>query len=342
MNKINKINVTFFMTVIMALAGNLIIPRIVDPGENQIATLVFSQIFLVLPTLVYITTNRFNLSKTIRFNRIKASNVLLLIIFAYAVAPLMSMINMISMLFVRNDINSAVLDIVDRNPFYLSIGMIAIVPAILEESVYRGVFFNEYRKINLIKGIFLSAFLFALMHLNFNQFFYAFVMGVVFVLVIEATDSIVSSMLIHFVINASSVLSAYMLPRMQDLLNEVDPTYATDLADSMNMNPTRTELMVSIYAYIPIVILGLAIAVITYLAIAKNSDRLDHVKSIFSGRATTEQSVAVQNEEVMTDEGIGMESAVLETSSGGKIMTPALILGIVVCIVWMILNEMSL
>jgi hypothetical protein len=132
--------------------------------------------------------------------------IVLLIVFAYMITPLLSLLNLTSMLFATNVIISSIGSITTDYPLWVGVVAIALIPAVLEESVYRGVFFNEYRKQNPRVGILVSGLLFGLMHMNFNQFIYAFVMGVVFALLVEATDSLGASVLVHFIINANSVV----------------------------------------------------------------------------------------------------------------------------------------
>lgn len=324
MNKINKINIIYLITVLISIFGSFFTSYIYIATNNMIYTLLASQVLLILPALVYIISNKFDLRKTIRFNKIKFSNVLLIILFSYLAIPLMNLINLISLLFVKNNIQNTVELIIKENPLYLSLLSIALIPCIFEETVYRGIFYNEYRKVNVINGILLSALLFALLHMNFNQFFYAFVMGIIFVILIEATDSVISSMIMHFIINGTSVFNVYMIPKLQDILREVDPDYANDLADSMNSSYTRTELLVSISAMWPIVIITTIFAAIILIAIAKNTNRMEHIKAIFRGERLTEEKPEESGQIV---------------EKRDKLITLPLIIGIVICLVSMVLSE---
>lgn len=325
MSKISKINIIYLLTVVLAVFGSVLTSYIYLATNNLVYTLLASQALLILPALVYIISNKFNLARTIRFNRIKISNVLLVILFSYLVTPLMSLINLISMLFVKNNIQNTIEVIIDQNPLYISIIAIALVPCILEETVYRGIFYNEYRKKNVTSGIILSALLFALLHMNFNQFFYAFVMGIVFVILIEATDTILSSMIMHFVINGTSVLNAYMIPKLQDILEEVDPAYAKNLGESLNASLTRTELLASISSLWPIAIITTIFAAIVLYAIANNSNRVEHIKGILRG----ERLVDIEPDE-------GEE----ETLDKNRLITVPLIIGMVICLVVMVSIEL--
>lgn len=327
MNQIRKINYIYLITVIISILGGFLTSIIYAITDNMIYLLLASQVMIILPAIAYIIGNKFDLSKTIRFNKVKISNVFLIIIFSYLIIPLMTLINLISLLFVKNNIQNTIEVIIKENPLYLSVFTIALIPCIFEETVYRGIFYNEYRKVNVIKGILLSALLFALLHMNFNQFFYAFVMGVIFVLLIEATDSIISSMIMHFIINGTSVFNVYMLPKLQDMLREVDPEYAIELADSMNSSLTRTEILVSITSLWPITLITTIFAVIIFLAIAKNSNRLGHIKSVFDGEIFMEANTELD------------ESYYDNTSKSKKIITVPLLIGIATCVVSMILIE---
>ena len=147
---------------------------------------------------------RIPLRRAIRFKRISGKNAFLCIGFAFFLMPVMTLINAISLLFSKLVIQETVQEVVGRYPLILSIFIIAFIPCMFEETIFRGVIYNETRKWNVRGGIILSAFLFGLAHMNFNQFSYAFIFGMVFALLIEATDSIVATMMIHFIINANS------------------------------------------------------------------------------------------------------------------------------------------
>ena len=82
----------------------------------------------------------------------------------------------------------------------------ALVPALLEEALFR------YLPMRLLSAhskrttVLVSAFLFALIHHSVFSFFYAFIAGIIFMSVNLAFDSIWPSVIIHFVNNAVSVL----------------------------------------------------------------------------------------------------------------------------------------
>lgn len=92
----------------------------------------------------------------------------------------------------------------------LNIILLAAVPAVLEELVFRGIILNAFRKkTGDVASIFISAALFSLMHCSPQQTVFTFVFGIVLAFVVVKTGSVVSSMIIHFLNNAIAVIFMY-------------------------------------------------------------------------------------------------------------------------------------
>ncbi len=92
----------------------------------------------------------------------------------------------------------------------LNLFVLAVIPAICEEFIYRGMILNGFRKFGSIAAIFISALFFALAHGSAMQFFYQFVLGVVLAAVVIKTGSIIASMVVHFVNNATVLIYNYI------------------------------------------------------------------------------------------------------------------------------------
>lgn len=85
----------------------------------------------------------------------------------------------------------------------------AILPGICEEFCHRGLLVNGYKQLDVKKTIILVGFLFGLMHLNIEQFFYASIIGMFLTLLVYLTGSIVPSMIIHFLNNAIGIYFSF-------------------------------------------------------------------------------------------------------------------------------------
>lgn len=86
----------------------------------------------------------------------------------------------------------------------------AVLPAIFEELLFRGVIFNGLKDYNKWWAIFGSAILFSLMHLNVEQTIYPFIVGTILAFVMLKTNNIIYPMIIHFLNNAIVIVVTYI------------------------------------------------------------------------------------------------------------------------------------
>lgn len=86
----------------------------------------------------------------------------------------------------------------------------AIFPAICEEVLHRGLLLHAGKKFASTKiCLIVSSILFGLMHQNIQQFFYASILGFIMGYVSLVTNSIIPSMILHFMNNALSTYFYY-------------------------------------------------------------------------------------------------------------------------------------
>lgn len=277
-SRYQEVNIVFLITtVVVVAAGFLPLGRMFP---NYAMIFIVSQLIIFLPTFGYVIWSKQRFTQAIGMKRISLSNAVLLIAFAFCTQFVMNLINAISMIFAKNEISNVVMGAAEKNPFFITLLCVAIIPAILEESIYRGIFYHEYRKVNPLAGALLSGLLFGLLHGNLNQFSYAFCMGFIFSLVVEATDSILSTMIIHFIINGTSVVLVYLLPKIQEL----GQNYGYDLTTQSGVETVDFTLGAVLRTYGPsAVIFGIA-GFVLFRTIAKNCGRWEHIKEIFRNK----------------------------------------------------------
>ena len=92
----------------------------------------------------------------------------------------------------------------------LALFVVAIVPAICEELVFRGIVLNGLRSRGKWVAVLLSALLFGLMHNNIEQLPYTFALGVVLGTLAYETGSILPGILTHAMNNAIVLISMYL------------------------------------------------------------------------------------------------------------------------------------
>lgn len=86
--------------------------------------------------------------------------------------------------------------------FLLYILNMTVVPAVLEEMAFRGFVLQSLRRFGDGFALFVSAFCFALLHVNPTRFPHTFVMGLVIGYFVLFTGSLATGIIIHFVYNA--------------------------------------------------------------------------------------------------------------------------------------------
>lgn len=84
----------------------------------------------------------------------------------------------------------------------LNIIIVALLPAICEELIFRGAILNGLKKYGAVVMIVISSVMFSIMHLNIQQTIYQLVLGAILASVVMITGSIISSMILHFFNNA--------------------------------------------------------------------------------------------------------------------------------------------
>ncbi|MBR1441167.1 MAG: CPBP family intramembrane metalloprotease, partial [Lachnospiraceae bacterium] len=141
------------------------------------------------------------------FHKIRFTTILLVILYTILCIPLANFMNAVSMLFVDNVVGQVAGEVADM-PFWLMFLTMAMFGPMCEELAFRGVIYHGYRRSrNLVGAVIMSALAFGIMHMNFNQLGYAFALGVMMALLMEATGSIWATFIMHMVFNGQSVVT---------------------------------------------------------------------------------------------------------------------------------------
>jgi uncharacterized protein len=107
----------------------------------------------------------------------------------------------------------AFLGLTSKRVLYFNIFMVALVPAIGEELMFRGVLQKIFSRItkNAHWGIILSGFLFSAVHFQFYGFIPRMLLGMLFGYLLFWSGSIWAPILAHFINNALAVIGYYMV-----------------------------------------------------------------------------------------------------------------------------------
>lgn len=210
-----KTSIAFLISIILYFACNLGIVLLLLFVPNFEFGLLWSnlivELVILLPGILFALFSGEKLPRFLGFHRIKITTLLLIIPFTMLSTPLLTLLNLITQFWVNNTVTDMMQYYgAAQMPFWklwVSIGLLA---PICEEVACRGLFYRGYEKSRgVFRAMLLSALLFALIHMNLNQAVYAFAMGIMSVLLVEATGSLWASVFYHALINSSQVAIMY-------------------------------------------------------------------------------------------------------------------------------------
>ena len=233
-------------------------------------TYLFTTLFygiLLIAAFLYLKICGDDTKKTLRMHKIHIGSFFLVILLAFTIRPVAGFITMIANLFFQ-DVTTNTMTQKVMQSLGLSVFTTAFLPGLVEEILFRGVLYSRLRKANPIKGILLSALLFGIAHMNFQQFSYAFFLGIVFGCLLEATDSIFATITTHMIFNGSSILLTYAISKVS-------------LFGVNNLDTANTVTVSSIIASIPVALIGLILSIFLLVAIAYLNGRLGYIKTWF-------------------------------------------------------------
>ena len=262
--------------------------------------LISSEIVYLIPVLLCLLIGRDSIGKLIPHRAPRISTLLMTILFVLLLEPLMICLNVFTMLFSTNYVLETRSDLsIISVPLQLI--CIAVVPAVLEEFMFRGVFAGYYREKGILTAALLSGLVFGLFHLNFNQFGYAFALGVAFALLLEGTGSIFYGMFAHFLINGFSVIITALSDKILPLTGEES---IAAVAESM----TTETLVNTLCVYAVVAAVSTCLAGAVYIWIVKHSGRTAYLEKNWKG-------------------------------SGEKKVSPVFLIGVVLCLGFMVWRD---
>lgn len=301
-DRIAAANIVFLVTVIVfQVIGFLPLDFL---KGSMVGRLIVSQTLVMLPGAYFLIKSGKPYCEAVQLKKLRISDILLCLLFCFMISPLLNFVNAVSMVFFKNSTTTTVLDLAEQVPWYIGFFIMALLPAIVEETLFRGVFYQEYRKADPLKAVILSGFMFGLLHGNFNQFCYAFLIGMIFALMLEATGSILSTMVLHFCVNAGATLTVYLYPvlhsllkmsyyfaknegtglelaAMEELLGDVNMTTSEWLRYLMETTDTSRGLSETIATYAPSAIFWSVLAFFLFRHIARRNGNWEKICELF-------------------------------------------------------------
>lgn len=231
---------------------------------NAASALVFAQVgLLFIPCVLYFLITKEPIRETLRLNPINISNIFMIILITIFIQPLIMSISAIGNLFFPNYLLEATTEINKDVSLPIMIVLTALFPAMFEEFSMRGIVLSGFRNKSLRFAAFINGLLFAVLHMNLQQGLYAFVLGYIFVYLVDATNSIFASMIPHFLINASNMM---MLRFAAESLSKEGQTIT-----SVQQAASRDSLIITIIFLSALALVFTFLAYLVYKRLKRNN-----------------------------------------------------------------------
>lgn len=176
-----------------------------------------------------------SLKETFLFHKTPISTLLMGVAIGFLIQPIMQLIAGVAGLVFKDITTITITDQTMEMPLYQSLIAVALMPAIFEELLCRGMLLDGYRETPVWYTVLIPALFFGLLHLNFQQISYTIAGGIMLVLLARITGSIWPSMIAHFVLNGTQVSLSYLMQKNPAILEwPVIGTY---------LDPPSTSLM---------------------------------------------------------------------------------------------------
>ena len=315
--EVRKVN-TFFPVFIVAYIGLSVIASVVMAALNNAGVMVpdwvqyvLSEGIILVIAIVYMAVNRIDPLKDIPYKRIGLVDGILSLAAGYCMIPMVLFLSSVTMLFSTNYLEEGTASLLTY-PFFMQVILLAVIPPLVEELVFRGIFFGSYRKVGMFGAAVISGVIFGCFHLNINQGLYAFAIGFVFAYMVEATGSLWPSVIAHFAINTYSI-GVVQLLKMAGMYTA--DGQAAEVLEGEGELAASAGTMATVIQLVIFAAIAAAFMMLTVLCIktmAKRHGRLENVK--------------------VRTEGI---------KGAKKYLSAPVVLGLAVCICYMITIELA-
>ena len=187
-----------------------------DGNVPQYVMIICIQIFAVaLPCTVFMFINSAGPSEVFKRKKLTLAAGLTCVAAGISAQPVASLINVPVLMFLdsRGLMSAAVIDAPDSvKSLLIGILVVALLPAIFEEVLMRGIVLYSMERDGYRFTMFVSAFLFALLHNSLSNFAGVFFLGVVLCYIVWTTQSLLAGIITHFSFNATAMLLSFTAP----------------------------------------------------------------------------------------------------------------------------------
>ena len=200
----------FLLIVVLTLlaVSGTVDPAKVGMDENPyLVSVIIQLIVYALPTIFFCRMRGDKYASRLRLRLFRTNHLFFMLLSLIAMISGSALINlMLYTAFPERNAGMSVSLSLGGTELLFAVIAFAILPALTEEFLFRGVILAEYESVSVPFAVVLSSLLFAMMHLNFSQLPVYFYCGIMLAIVLYTTRSLFAPMLVHLLNNIATLL----------------------------------------------------------------------------------------------------------------------------------------
>ncbi|HHU78491.1 MAG: CPBP family intramembrane glutamic endopeptidase [Caldicoprobacterales bacterium] len=240
--------ILYLAVLLLMLLSSFLTQYISMEGDRYYIYMFLIQLITIgLPPAVYLIWFRKDIKYTLRLQKISLAEILLsmgMAVFGYFVIVFINLLWLIFLSRFGTPQQTAIPPIESGRHYLMAIGVIAVMPAVLEEILFRGVIQRGYERYGRLTSILLTGVLFAFLHVSIVSIPAIILLGILLCYVAYRANSIWVSMIFHFTNNAIAVTFAFL----SNMLFKLFPVDLEGMPASFTDIP-RDELIMMVIAW---------------------------------------------------------------------------------------------
>ena len=211
----------FSLTAIFLVYGAELLPF----KNNYLKSGIGEVLFVLLPPLIFLWIGKYNIKDTLKLNKTRPINYLIVVFLVIFGLPVIGVLNAIALGIIRlifgKNLPIVQIHIPDLPALLIIILIAGVFAGVCEEVLFRGLIIKGYAKLGVVGSIALSSILFGILHRDIQKAVSTMLLGALFGFIVYRTKSVYAGIVAHFTNNTIAVLITYgsgkMLERMDNM-----------------------------------------------------------------------------------------------------------------------------
>jgi membrane protease YdiL (CAAX protease family) len=237
---------------------------------------------IFLPTLILLAVFKYDLKKVLRLNKMDLFNLFLVFCIMIFSIPVAGMFNIINIWLVNHIFGKSIIvqppAATNLRGLIINMLTVGLVAGVCEEVFFRGAIQRGLEKLGAAISIILTAFLFSIMHVQFERLLGTFILGILIGFLVYRTNSLYSGIFAHSINNTLGVLVTFAANKLSGISSvatveqNVEVTELESLFDMFG-NMSMEQLLVTIVIWTVTIAICVFILIALLYALVKNTKK---------------------------------------------------------------------